>query len=173
MDRFFPVQSGQQLLELSKKVIQQLTPCNYEFVKDMELTDEMAWLCGAITPTVRQPIGRLPLGTTVMGIGDTVILNDPIAGQGANNATKMAHLVTQRIIEHGNRRFDESWMQAVFDEFWEYSQYVNALSNCLLTPPAHLQDIVVAMTSYPEVARDYMKSLSPACARTEYLALQY
>lgn len=42
------------------------------------------------------------------------------AGQGANNATKMAHLVKQRIIEHGNQPFDKFWMKQVFDQFWNY-----------------------------------------------------
>ncbi|NER32065.1 MAG: oxygenase [Symploca sp. SIO1C4] len=160
MDQFSQVQSGHQMLKVSKKVIEQLMPWDYEIFKDMELTDELAWLRGAITPTVRHPIGRLPDGARVMGIGDAVILNDPISGQGANNATKMAHLVAQRIIEHGNRRFDESWMQAVFDEFWEYSQYVNALTDCLLTPPAHLQELVVTMARNPEVARDYLNGIN-------------
>ncbi|NER30524.1 MAG: oxygenase [Symploca sp. SIO1C4] len=160
MDRFSQIQSGQQLLEVSKKLMEQLTPWDYEVIKDMELTDELAWLRGVITPTVRQPVGRLPDGARVMGIGDAVILNDPIAGQGANNATKMAHLVVQRIIDHGNRRFDESWMQAVFDEFWEYCQYANALADCLLTPPAHLQELVVAMAQNPEVARDYINGVN-------------
>lgn len=95
-----------------------------------------------------------------MGIGDTVILNDPIAGQGANNATKMAHLVTQRIVEHGNQRFDESWMQAVFDEFWQYSQHVNALADFLLTPPEHLQDIAIAMSQNPAVTKDYINGVN-------------
>lgn len=160
MDRFSQVQSGQELLEVGKKAIGQLTPWNYESVKDVELTDDLAWLCGAITPTVRQPIGRLPSGAIVMGIGDTVILNDPIAGQGANSATKMAHLVTQRIVEHGDRRFDESWMQAVFDEFWQYSQHVNALADFLLTPPEHLQDIAIAMSQNPAITKDYINGVN-------------
>lgn len=160
MDRFCQVQSGQELVELSKQVIQELTPWNYETVKDMELTDEQAWVRGAITPTVRKPIGRLPSGATVMGIGDTVILHDPVGAQGANNATKMAHLVAQRIVEHGNQRFDESWMQEVFDEFWQYCQHGHALTDCLLTPPAHLQEIAIAMAQNPEVAKDYLNGIN-------------
>ncbi len=116
---------------------------------------------------MRQPVGRLPSGAVVMGVGDVVLLHDPIAGQGANNATKMAHLVKQRIIEHGDRRFDASWMQRVFDEFWHYAQYSRALSDCLLTPPEHLQELMVAMAENPNILKDYLQgfnhppSLSP------------
>lgn len=180
MDQFSQVKSGEEQVEMSKKVMQQLKPDNYEVVKDMQLVDDQAWLNGTITPIVRQPIGRLPSGATVMGIGDAVILHDPLAGQGANNATKMAHLVKQRIIDPGNQRFNESWMQKVFDEFWNYAQYTHAFTDCLLTPPEHLQDIMVAMSENPEVARDYLNginhppSLSPwffdSQSAKEYLA---
>lgn len=180
MDQFTHIQNGQELLEMSKKVMQQFKPWYYEAVKDMQLADEQAWINGAITPTVRQPIGRLPSGATVMGIGDAVLLHDPLTGQGANSATKMAHLVKQRIIEHGNQRFDESWMQRVFDEFWNYAQYTHAFTDSLLSPPAHLLDIMVAMAENPEVTRDYLNglnhppSLSPwffdAESAKEYLA---
>lgn len=167
MDRFSQAQSGQELLEVGKKAIQQLKPDYYDAIANLELVDDRAWVKGAITPTVRQPIGRLPSGAVVMGIGDVVLLHDPIAAQGANNATKMADLVRQRIIEHGDRRFDESWMQRVFDEFWHDVQYSRALTNCLLTPPAHLQELMVAMAENPKILKDYLQgfnhppSLSP------------
>ncbi|QLE55973.1 styrene monooxygenase/indole monooxygenase family protein [Nostoc sp. TCL26-01] len=160
MDQFSQIQSGQEVLEMSKTVIQQLKPWHYEFVKNMELADEQAWINGAITPTVRHPIGRLPSGAIVMGIGDAVILQDPLTGQGANSATKMAHLVKQQIIEHGNQRFDESWMQRVFDEFWNYAQYTYAFTDCLLSPPDYLQDIMMAMAENPEITRDYLNGLN-------------
>jgi hypothetical protein len=160
MDRFAQAQSGQELLKIGKEVIQQLKPDYYDAIADLELVDEQAWVKGAITPIVRQPVGHLPSGAVVMGIGDVVLLHDPIAGQGANNATKMAHLVKQRIIEHGNRRFDESWMQQVFDEFWNYVQYSRALTDCLLSPPDHLPDLMAAMAENPDVFADYLQGLN-------------
>ncbi|MBD2359359.1 oxygenase [Tolypothrix sp. FACHB-123] len=180
MDQFTGVQSGAELLETIKKVIQQFKPWSYEAVKNIELADEQSWVNGAITPTIRKPIGRLPSGAIVMGVGDAVILHDPLTGQGANSATKMAHLLKQRIIEHGNQHFDESWMQRVFDEFWTYAQYTYAYTDCLLSPPAYLQEIMGAMAENPEVTQDYLNgvnhppSLSPwffdAESAKEYLA---
>lgn len=160
MDRFFPAQSGQELLEISKKTIQQLKPDYYEAIADLELVDKQAWVKGAIAPMVRQPLGRLPSGSVVMGVGDVILLHDPITGQGANNATKMAHLVKERIIEHGNQRFDEFWMQQVFDEFWHYAQYSRTLTDCLLTPPEHLQELMVAMAENPAILTDYLQGFN-------------
>lgn len=160
MDRFSQAQSGQELLEISKKVIQQLKPDYYEAIADLELVDEQAWVKGAITPIVRQPVGHLPSGAVVMGIGDVVLLHDPVTGQGANNATKMAHLVKQRIIEHGNQRFYVSWMQRVFDEFWNYVQYSRTFTDCVLTPPAHLQHLMVAMAENPDILTDYLQGFN-------------
>ena len=180
IDRFGQGQNGQELLAIGKQIIKQFLPWDYEKVKDTELADEQSWVRGAIDPKVRKPIGRLSSGAIVMGIGDTVILNDPIGAQGANSATKMANLVAQRIIDRGQEKFDELWMEGVFAEFWQYSQYANAYSNCLLAPPAHLQDIVTAMAHNSEVVTDYLNgvnhppSLSPWFfepeAAKEYLA---
>ncbi|MDJ0719447.1 MAG: hypothetical protein QNJ54_35380 [Prochloraceae cyanobacterium] len=167
MDRFSFVQNGGELQKITKELIQQFKPREYEIFEDMELNEENGWLCGAITPIVRRPVGHLPSGGIVMGIGDAVILHDPIAAQGANNANKMAHLVSQRIIERGDRPFNASWMGAVFNEFWEYVQYSVALTDCLLAPPEHLQDIIKAMAENPDVLKDYFNgcnnppSLSP------------
>lgn len=160
MDQFSQAQDGQELLEIGKKVIQQLKPDDYEAVADLELVDEQAWVKGAITPTVRHPVGYLPSGAVVMGVGDVVFLHDPITGQGANNATKMAHLVIQRILEHGNQRFDAPWMQRVFDEFWKDAQHSCRFTDCLLTPPAHLQDLMVAMAEDPDILADYLQGLN-------------
>ena len=180
IDGFDRVQNGQELLAIGKQIIKQFLPWDYDKVKDTELADEQSWVSGSIVPTVRKPVGHLSSGAIVMGIGDTVILNDPIGLQGANSATKMAHLVAQRIVDRGQGKFDRSWMEEVFAEFWQYSQYVNAYSNCLLSPPAHLQDLVGAMAQNSEVVMDYLNgvnhppSLSPwffePKAAREYLA---
>jgi hypothetical protein len=160
LDRFAAVKTGQDVLKTSLETIQQLMPWEYETVREMVLIDDNAWLSGAITPTVRRPVGYLPSGATVMGIGDTVNLNDPIAGQGANNAAKMADLVTQRVIDRSDAPFDAEWMQAVFDEFWLDAQYANRLSDCLLAPQEHHQQVLIAAAQNPAIAKDYFTGVS-------------
>ena len=57
---------------------------------NMALTDPNGILAGQLTPTVRSPVGQLPSGALVLGMADFVVLNDPITGQGSNNAAKGA-----------------------------------------------------------------------------------
>jgi 2-polyprenyl-6-methoxyphenol hydroxylase-like FAD-dependent oxidoreductase len=93
----------------------------------------------------------------VLGVGDTVILNDPIGGQGANNATKFAHLLIERIVERGDHPLDPAWMASVFNEFWDYSQYVNGFNTGLLQPLApHQQQILLAASQHPAIALDFL-----------------
>ena len=155
LDYFCDARSGAEMLDRFKAVIHDVAPWDYDHIEDATLTDDFAWLRGAITPTVRQPIGQLPSGAVIMGIGDVVILNDPIMAQGANNATKYAHFLTKRVVDRREQPFDRAWMQDVFAAFWDYSRYANALSNLMLRPLApHLQRILHAASHHPEVAAD-------------------
>ncbi len=160
IDVFSRVRNARELLTVIQGIIKKFVPWNYEYIRDAEAIDDSSWLCGAITPKVRKPVGRLESGGVVMGIGDVVILNDPIAAQGANNAIKMADLVARRIIERGQESFDEFWMQQVFDEFWEYSQYVNLLSDFLLSPGDTVQSISRAMAENPEFTKDVLNGFN-------------
>jgi len=153
IDLFSQAKSAAELLKIIKQIIQQFAPWNYQYIQNTKAIDNKSWLCGAITPKVRKPVGHLKSGGIVMGIGDVVILNDPIAAQGANNAIKMADLVAKRIIDRGDRPFNEFWMQKVFAEFWEYSQYVNLLSNFLLTPGDSIKIISAAMAENSQLTR--------------------
>jgi hypothetical protein len=93
----------------------------------------------------------------VLGIGDVTILNDPVGGQGANNATKFAHMLVEWIVEQGDRPFDAAWMVDAFEVFWVYSQYVNAFNAGLLQPPApHQQQILLAASRNPRIALDFL-----------------
>ena len=135
MDRFGNVRSGQEAVDIAKQVIRDLSPWDYEHAKDMQLTDELAWLTGSFAPTVRKPVGWLSSGTPVMALGDTAITYDPIVAQGANSASKMAHHLLQRIVVHQRRPFDADWMNDVFEEFWvTEAQYMCGFTNALLEP---------------------------------------
>jgi hypothetical protein len=110
-----------------------------------------------VVPVVRHPIGRLPSGRAVLGIADTVILNDPLAGQGGNSANRMADVLLRRVIEREARPFDEAWMRAVFDEMWSYAQYAVAFSNGLLEPLQPFQAaILAAAATHPQLGADFV-----------------
>ncbi len=144
MDCWGGVDSPDQHLEVSKGIIRQFAPNELDRITDIELTDDLGILAGRFPPTIRNPIGRLPSGTLAYGIADTVCLNDPITGQGSNNASKCAALHLDSIVTHGDKTFDEKWMNKTFDKYWSYAQWVVAWTNTLLLPPSAKTQAVLA-----------------------------
>lgn len=135
MDCWADVKTPAQHLAMSKNILETFLPWEAARCENIELTDDNGILAGRFAPTIRKPIGTLPSGRQVLGLGDAVCLNDPITGQGSNNAAKAAAVYLKRIIEHGDRTFDAPFMQATFDEFWDYAQWVVSWTNMMLQPP--------------------------------------
>jgi hypothetical protein len=117
-------------------------------------TDARASLSGAFTGTIRRPYAEMAPGSYVFGMGDVVVVNDPIAGQGANNAAHCAGIYAKAIIERGEAPFDPEWMTATFETFWETrAQHSTALTDALLNPlPDHAQQVLGAASQYQEIA---------------------
>ena len=134
MDRFDDCKTGEEIVARAKEVIKEIVPYDYEWAKNMELADELGWLKGAVTPTVRQPVGKLPSGKVVMAMGDSLISMDPIGGQGANLGNKQVQHFVKAIMQHKGA-YDESWMQSTFDAFWNDHGYPTySFNNALLEP---------------------------------------
>lgn len=143
-------------LERCHELMRQYLPWEYERCADAEPTDARCTLTGEVTPTVRKPVGRLSATSYVLGMADVVVQNDPIAGQGSNNAARCADTYFRAIVERGDRPFDPDWMQSAFDAYWERVQHSTAFSNALLAPlPEHVQRVLGAATQSPEVARRF------------------
>jgi len=162
MDRFREVESGEEMIEVARRVIADVAPWELPHFANVEVTDPLAWSKGAITPEVRRPVGHLPSGRIVMGIGDAVVLNDPIAGQGSNAASKAAHFVTQRIVERERRPFDASWMETVFHDFWERdAKHITNFSNLFLEPiTAAGREVLLAGSQVPEIADEFFDNFN-------------
>ena len=135
MDCWADVTSPEQHLEKSLWILKTFLPWEYERSKDCQLTDPNGILAGRFAPTVRQPVGVLPSGRKILGLGDAVCLNDPITGQGSNNASKAAAIYLKRILDHGDRPFDQAFMQDTFDAYWDYAKWVVQWTNMMLQPP--------------------------------------
>jgi hypothetical protein len=154
MDCWKDVRSPEEHLAKSKWILDTFLPWEAERCRNIELTDDNGILSGAFAPTVRKPIGRLPSGAIVLGMADAVCLNDPITGQGSNNASKAAKAYMEAILAHGDRPYDAAFMQATFDKYWAYAQYVVGWTNALLQPPPpHVLQIMGSAQAYPELAR--------------------
>ncbi len=155
MDCWHDVKSPAQHLERSLEILQKFVPWEFERSRDCQLTDDNGILAGRVTPTVRHPVLTLPSGRKVMGLGDAVIVNDPVTGQGSNNATKAARHYYDAIMARGAQAFDAEWMQHTFDAFYEgYGSAVVDWTNSLLTPPPeHVVQLLGAAQELPELAR--------------------
>jgi 2-polyprenyl-6-methoxyphenol hydroxylase-like FAD-dependent oxidoreductase len=154
MDRFNEARDGAEVLALARDVVAQFAPEDLPQLEQAELTDPNAWLKAAFTPVVRHPVSRLPSGRAVLAAGDTACLDDPIAGQGANNASRMADFLVRRIAAHGEAVFDEEWMHDAMRTFWDESaSYTTAFTNALLEPPgAPLLEVLHAASRAQPVA---------------------
>ena len=153
MDCWGDVSTPQEHLATSKRILDTFMPWEGARCRDVELTDANGILSGRFAPTVRTPVGLLPSGRPVLGMADAVLLNDPITGQGSNNAAKGAAIYLRRILERGEGPFDAIWMQETFEELWEYAGKVTAWTNALLTPPPpHVLNLLGAAGEFPAIA---------------------
>jgi hypothetical protein len=154
MDCWGDVSSPAEHLAKSKWILDTFLPWEAARAKNVELTDANGILAGRFAPTVRKPIARLPSGKAVFGMADVVVLNDPITGQGSNNASKCAKIYLDAILAHGDKPYDEAFMQTTFDRFWDYVQYVTGWTNALLQPPPpHVLNIMGAAQGIPALSR--------------------
>jgi hypothetical protein len=135
MDKFSGAKSGAEVVNIAKDVIKEFFPWDYDWFKNAELADDNGWLVGALTPTVRNPVGKLPSGRVVTGVGDTLTTLDPIAGQGANNGYRMAKNLVQHIVQHREGEFNAAWMHDTFEAYYASSgKSTIAFNNLLLEP---------------------------------------
>jgi flavin-dependent dehydrogenase len=135
--------------------MREYVPWEAELAGDIEITDPRPSLIGGYTPTVRHPVGHLPSGGLVLGMGDVVVANDPITGQGANNAAHSAHIYARHIIDNADGRYDEAWMQATFDDYWNYAKHPTVFTNAMLgqEPPEHVGRILAAAQAGHEAGK--------------------
>jgi flavin reductase (DIM6/NTAB) family NADH-FMN oxidoreductase RutF len=139
MDCWSDVRTPEQHVAESKRLLETFLPWEAERCRDIELTDTRGILVGQVTPTVRKPVGTLPSGGHVLGMADAVVLNDPITGQGSNNAARCAAIYLESIVERGSGVADPRWMQQTFDRYWSgYAQWAVEWTNMLLKPPPHV-----------------------------------
>lgn len=154
MDCWGDVKTPAEHLTRSKWILDSFVPWEAERCRHIELTDGLGTLSGRFAPTIRKPVAHLPSGAAVMGMADALVLNDPITGQGSNNAAKCANIFLQEILAHGDRPYDEAWMQRTFDRYWDYARWVVGWTNgLLLPPPEHVVRLLQAAQGLPAVGR--------------------
>lgn len=153
MDCWRGITSPEQHLAQSLALLQTFVPWEAERARRVELTDANGVLAGSFAPTVRKPVLRLPSGKLVFGLGDAVAVNDPITGQGSNNATKACKVYLDAIVARGEQPFNAEWMSDTFEAFWRYARHVITWTNSLLLPPPpHILNLLGAAGQCPPLA---------------------
>jgi hypothetical protein len=154
LDVFGEVRTPREHLERFVEVLERHLPWLRDRYDKLELTDVGGTLRGGFTPVVRLPIGRLPSGGQVFGIADVVVVNDPVTGQGSNNAAKCAAVYLDSVLAQGDAPFDTAFMQRTFDTYWTtYARAVTEWTNALLAPPPpHVLELLGAAGRFPAIA---------------------
>ncbi|MFC8518045.1 styrene monooxygenase/indole monooxygenase family protein [Streptomyces sp. NPDC057257] len=153
LDVFNGVKDPAEHLSLTLELMERYTPWEHARATKVELTDAGGTLAGRYAPTVRNPVGRLPGGGLVLGVADVVVANDPITGQGSNSASKCAASYLASILDHGEKEFDEAWMRATFERYWDTARHVTKWTNAMLAPPPeHILNLIGAAGQLPPVA---------------------
>ncbi|MGW1680845.1 styrene monooxygenase/indole monooxygenase family protein [Saccharopolyspora sp. NPDC002376] len=151
-----PAELWRRIRELLRDI-----PREHDELAGTTLTDERAALAGAITPTVRHPVAVLPSGRAVLGLGDAVVVNDPLTAPGVNSAVTAAAMHAEAINAHTGP-FDADWMQRTHDAWWHApggGRDTTTVANTLLNPPPHLLDVLQAAATDPSLQRKFSRVL--------------
>jgi len=158
MDCWGDVTTPEEHLAKSQWILETFMPWEAERCRSLELTDPNGILVGRFPPTVRKPVAELPSGRLVLGLADTIMLNDPITGQGSNNASKMAAAYLAAIAAHGDAPYDRGCLEQAFESFWNgYGQFATTWTNALLSPPPeHVLKLLMAGNESPQLAHRFV-----------------
>ena len=153
MDCWQGITSAEQHFEKSLELVNRYVPWEAERCRSVEMTDDNGFLSGRFTPMVRKPVLTLPSGRKVFGMADALVVNDPITGQGSNNAAKCSKVYLDAIVARGAQDFGPDWMHDTFEQYWSYAQHVVKWTNTMLTPPPqHLLELLGAASQSQPLA---------------------
>jgi len=153
MDCWEGINTPEDHLARSKAILEQFLPWEAERCRDIQLTDEHGILTGRVAPAVRHPVATLPSGKPVLGMADAVVLNDPLTGQGSNNAARCAEIYLESILEHGPGPAEPAWMEQTFERYWTgYAKWVVEWTNLLLRPKPHVMKLLDCAGRISDVA---------------------
>ncbi|WP_087096815.1 styrene monooxygenase/indole monooxygenase family protein, partial [Nocardiopsis sp. JB363] len=165
----------QEQLRRSQDLLRRYFPVLAERVQHAELLGERSTSVHRISPHARHPVGVLPSGGHVLGMGNGLVRTDPMAAQGGNVSSHGAQHYRARILAHGDAAFDPAWMQDTFDGFWgglpfkhgphagmgQAAAGLSEMLDAMWEPhaPAHVGQVFDAATTHPEIAERIVAGL--------------
>ncbi|MFI6578233.1 styrene monooxygenase/indole monooxygenase family protein [Nocardiopsis sp. NPDC050513] len=155
-----PDAPAEEVFDGLSDLLREHAPWEHERFARARPADPGATLRGAYAPVVREPVARLPRGTAVLGMADTVVTNDPVTAQGANMASLCADVYRRAIVDHGARPFDEAFMRRAFASYWRQARHVTAWSRVMLSGPRHVWELFRLAGEHQPTADRFADSFS-------------
>jgi 2-polyprenyl-6-methoxyphenol hydroxylase-like FAD-dependent oxidoreductase len=154
--------SVEKHLAVAKRLLHDFLPRMYERCRHAEPMDATGFLLGGLTPVVREPVGQLPSGRLVLGIGDALVVNDPLTAPGANSAAWAADAYLTAIRAHGDAAYDRPFMEQTFDDFWNSCmRFVTEWNNMLVGGmPDHVLRVLMAANEVPAIRERFVNGFS-------------
>jgi hypothetical protein len=164
--------SADEHLAHSKQLLKEYLPHMYERARDAEPADALANLRGGVTPIVREPVGELPSGRLVLGLGDALVVNDPLTAPGANGCALAADAYLKAIRAHGDAPYDRAFMEKTFWDFWDEDLWaITEWNNTLLAGmPEHIPPMLAMANEIPEIAHRWVNAINHRADYFEYFA---
>jgi hypothetical protein len=146
----------------SKRLLKDFLPRMYERCRHAEPMDANGYLRGGVTPIVREPVGQLPSGRLVLGLGDALVVNDPLTAPGANSAAMAADAYLTAIRAHGDAPYDRAFMEQTFYDFWNSNlRFVTEWNNKILGGmPEHIVRVLVAGNEVPAIRHRWVNAFN-------------
>ncbi|TYP72066.1 styrene monooxygenase/indole monooxygenase family protein [Paenibacillus methanolicus] len=154
LDAFKGIKSAPDFEERMRATVQQHFPAIEARIhaEHFALVDHGAYLQTAITPVVRRPYAMHD-DKLILGCGDSVILADPITGQGCNTASYCAEQLVATLLEHQESPWDEQVGLAYWSRIRPYVAAVTDWTNAMLGPmPGHIVQLLMQAAGDQETA---------------------
>ncbi|WHY71577.1 styrene monooxygenase/indole monooxygenase family protein [Fictibacillus enclensis] len=174
LDMFKGMKSPEAFTIKMREAVEMFFPEIHSRIVDelFALSDENGFLQVAITPEVRRPY-VMEEHQLILGCGDSVVLNDPITGQGCNLSSYCAEQLSELLVEH---KHDDHWGEELGILYWnrikhfvkEVTEWTNAMTQPL---PGHVIQMLLGgaqdQVTADQVARWFE---NPSSAHQVFLA---
>jgi 2-polyprenyl-6-methoxyphenol hydroxylase-like FAD-dependent oxidoreductase len=164
MHTFASARSAEAMLDAFRTLIKTNAPWDWPVMKDMELVpdDPLCWVGGAITPTVRKPLGQTASGRPLMALGDTAYALDPIGGQGAACGAKQAGFYVDAIEARGDAPLDAGWIADTGEAFYQQQAAPTYRFNNILLEPLDAVGklVVISAFGHPKMAEKFFQGFN-------------
>jgi hypothetical protein len=157
LDAFKGIKTGAEFAETMKLVTKKFFPSVYQRIEQEKfgICDEKGYLQIAVKPKVCRPY-YVVNGKLFLGCGDSVILNDPITGQGANTASYCAEQLYLTLVEEMQAAWDEKLGQKYWQRIQPHVRQVTEWTNAMMAPlPEHVVKILMNCAKYQAKADEF------------------